>query len=137
LRYSATQYGLLNQSLQLPYSACFNIFVGRKSRNKAEKETSVERQERQRTLLEKSGFAQLMFERILKNLTDRRERILFGLEAPEEPKRSAAMRPGASGGDMVCDICGKSGLTKRGLGLHMVRLHKEEKEKEKEEEEAA
>jgi hypothetical protein len=69
-------------------------------------------------------------ERILRNLTDRGERILFGLEAPEEPKRGAAMRPGGAGGDLVCDLCGKSGLTRRGLALHVVRLHKEEKEKE-------
>jgi hypothetical protein len=67
-------------------------------------------------------------ERILKNLTDRRERILFGLEAPEERRGAAGLRPGASGGDLECSICGKSGLTKRGLGLHMVRLHKEQKE---------
>jgi hypothetical protein len=72
-------------------------------------------------------------ERIIKNLTDRRERILFGLEAPEEPKRGAAMRPGGSGGDLVCDVCGKGGLTSRGLGLHKVRLHKEEKVKEEDE----
>jgi hypothetical protein len=43
------------------------------------------------------------------------------------------MRPGGAGGDLVCDICGKSGLTARGLGLHKVRLHREEKEKEEEE----
>jgi hypothetical protein len=68
-------------------------------------------------------------ERILGSLTDKRERVLFGLEAPEEPKkRGAAMRPGGAGGDLTCSVCGKSGLTKRGLGLHTVRLHKEEKE---------
>src|SRR5512147_3184532 len=61
-------------------------------------------------------------ERILGALTDRGERILFGLEAPEERR----MRPGASGGELTCPICGKTGLTKRGLGLHMVRLHKME-----------
>jgi hypothetical protein len=71
-------------------------------------------------------------QRILGSLTDRGERILFGLEAPEEGKRGGAMRPGGSGGEMECPVCGKSGLTKRGLGLHMVRLHKEEKEKEEE-----
>jgi hypothetical protein len=72
-------------------------------------------------------------ERILKNLTDRGERILFGLEAPEEPKRGSGMRPGASGGDLVCDVCGKSGLTRRGLALHTVRKHKGDKEKEEDE----
>ena len=57
-------------------------------------------------------------ERILGSLTDKRERVLFGLEAPEEPqKRGAAMRPGGAGGDLTCPVCGKSGLTKRGLGL--------------------
>jgi hypothetical protein len=62
--------------------------------------------------------------RILDGLTDRKERVIFGLEVPEEPKGGA--RPGASGGDLTCEICGKSGLTRRGLGLHTVRMHKEE-----------
>src|SRR4051812_27987746 len=59
-------------------------------------------------------------QRILDGLTDRNERILFGLDLPEEPKRrgQGADRPGKSGGDLVCDICGKGGLTKRGLALH-------------------
>jgi hypothetical protein len=69
-------------------------------------------------------------ERILGNLTDRGERVLFGLEALEEPKKAAGVRPGGSGGDLVCDLCGKSGLTARGLGLHKVRKHKPEIEKE-------
>src|SRR5512132_268616 len=73
-------------------------------------------------------------ERILEGLTDKKERILFGLEAPEEgKKRGAAMRPGGAGGDLTCSYCGKTGLTKRGLGLHVVRLHKSEIGKEKEE----
>jgi hypothetical protein len=63
--------------------------------------------------------------RILDGLTDRKERVLFGLDVPEEPKRGSASRPGGSGGDMTCDICGKSGLTTRGLALHTVRMHKE------------
>jgi hypothetical protein len=75
--------------------------------------------------------------RILANLTDRGERILFGLEAPEEAKRGAGMRPGGSGGELECSICGKSGLTRRGLALHVVRIHKEEKEKEEVEAERA
>ena len=70
-------------------------------------------------------------ERILGSLTDKGERILFGLEAPEERKRGVAMRPGGAGGDLTCSYCGKTGLTKRGLGLHVVRLHKSEIEKEK------
>jgi hypothetical protein len=69
-------------------------------------------------------------ERILGNLTERGERVLFGLEAPSEKRVS--MRPGGAGGDLTCPICGKSGFTKRGLGLHMVRLHKSEMEKEEE-----
>ena len=62
--------------------------------------------------------------RILGGLTDRKERVLFGLEVPEEPKRSAG-RAGKSGGDLTCEICGKPGLTRRGLALHTVRMHKE------------
>jgi alkylation response protein AidB-like acyl-CoA dehydrogenase len=61
-------------------------------------------------------------ERILEKLTNKKERVLFGLEAPEEHK--GGMRPGTAGGDLTCSLCGKSGLTKRGLGLHMVRMHK-------------
>jgi hypothetical protein len=68
--------------------------------------------------------------RIVEGLTDKKERILFGLEPPEEPKRGAAMRPGASGGDLTCPICGKSGLTKRGLALHTSRMHGAESGKE-------
>lgn len=68
--------------------------------------------------------------RIIEGLTDKKERILFGLEPPEEPKRAAAMRPGASGGDLTCPTCGKSGLTKRGLALHTIRMHGPETEKE-------
>ena len=40
-------------------------------------------------------------QRILDGLTDREERILFGLEAPEEPRRRSVQRPGTSGGDLV------------------------------------
>jgi hypothetical protein len=61
--------------------------------------------------------------RILGGLTDRKERVLFGLEVPEEPKRSAG-RAGTSGGELSCEICGKPGLTRRGLALHTVRMHK-------------
>lgn len=69
-------------------------------------------------------------ERILEALTNKEERILFGLEAPEERRRGAVIRPGGAGGDLTCSYCGKTGLTKRGLGLHVVRLHKPEIEKE-------
>jgi hypothetical protein len=69
-------------------------------------------------------------ERILGNLTDRGERILFWLEAPEERKGAGVMRPGSSGGDLECSYCGKTGLTKKGLGLHVSRMHKQENEKE-------
>jgi hypothetical protein len=61
-------------------------------------------------------------QRILDSLTDRQERILFELEAPER----GAARAGKSGGDLECPICHKPGLTKRGLALHMVRKHKGE-----------
>jgi hypothetical protein len=64
--------------------------------------------------------------RILDGLTDRTERVLFGLDVPEERRRGSASRPGGSGGDLTCEICGKSGLTTRGLALHTVRMHKEE-----------
>ena len=60
-------------------------------------------------------------QRIMDSLTDRKERILFGLEAPER-----AGRPAKSGGDLKCPICGKEGLTPRGLHLHTVRTHKGE-----------
>ncbi len=49
---------------------------------------------------------------IFERVTDRQERILLGLEAPEEARRP---RPAASGGEEVCPLCGKSGLTRRGL----------------------
>ena len=68
-------------------------------------------------------------ERILGSLIDRRERILFGLETSEE-KSGASMRAGTAGGDLTCPICGKSGLTKRGLGLHTIRMHGAETGKE-------
>ena len=60
-------------------------------------------------------------ERIMESLTDRKERILFGLEAPERTER-----PAKSGGDLECTICHKKGLTPRGLALHTVRKHKDE-----------
>ena len=66
-------------------------------------------------------------ERIVNGLTDKHERILFGLEVAEEPRRLSTERSGKSGGDLTCTLCGKSGLTKRGLGLHVARMHKEEK----------
>src|SRR5215212_7747198 len=57
-------------------------------------------------------------QRYLGSLTDRGERILFGLELPEEPKRrgrgAGGEKPAKSGGDQTCPLCGKSGLTKRG-----------------------
>src|SRR5512132_1536288 len=72
-------------------------------------------------------------QRILGNLTERGERILFGLEASEEGKRGGALRPGGAGGDLTCDVCGKSGLTTRGLALHTVRKHKADQGKEEDE----
>src|SRR5512147_3104243 len=56
--------------------------------------------------------------RIMEGLTDRNERILFGLEEEQAPQKRAASAGG--GGEETCPICGRSGLTKRGLGLHMI-----------------
>jgi hypothetical protein len=64
-------------------------------------------------------------ERILDNLTDRHERILFDLEPPVAGR--AGERPAKSGGDRVCSLCGKTSLTERGLKLHTARKHKGEK----------
>ena len=66
-------------------------------------------------------------ERILDHLTDRHERILFGLEPPGAGR--AGDRTGKSGGDRVCSLCGKTGLTELGLKLHAARKHKGEKGK--------
>jgi hypothetical protein len=61
-------------------------------------------------------------ERILDRLTDRHERVLFGLEPPGAGR--AGDRAAKSGGDLVCSLCGKAGLTARGLKLHTARIHK-------------
>ena len=66
-------------------------------------------------------------ERIQGSLTDRHERILFGLEPPRSGR--AGERPAKSGGDRVCSLCGKTGLTELGLKLHTTRVHKGEKGK--------
>jgi hypothetical protein len=96
----------------------------------AKRELWREDAERYRILMREMSEADK--ERILSNLTDRGERVLFGLEAPEEPKRVAVVRT-AAGGDLVCAVCGKRGLTALGLKLHTARMHKAEKEKEEEE----
>jgi hypothetical protein len=108
----------------------------------AERIARMERElaEAKRQLLEENGrkFEVLMRlmteeerEAILGRLTDRSDRILFGLELPEEPKRrgrpaGGGERPAKSGGDQACPICGKAGLTERGLKLHLARMHKAE-----------
>jgi hypothetical protein len=66
-------------------------------------------------------------ERIQGSLTDRHERILFGLEPPGSGR--AGERSAKSGGDRVCSVCGKVGLTELGLKLHTARMHKGEKGK--------
>jgi thiamine monophosphate kinase len=99
-----------------------------KELEEAKRELWREDAERYRILMREMSEADK--ERILGNLTDRGERVLFGLEAPEEPKRVAVVRPAAGGGDLVCAVCGKSGLTALGLKLHTARMHKAEKEKE-------
>jgi hypothetical protein len=102
-----------------------------KELEEARRELWREDAERYRILVREMSEADR--ERILGGLTDKGERILFGLEAPEEPKRVAVVRPAAGGGDLVCALCGKSGLTALGLKLHTARMHKEEKEKMEEE----
>jgi hypothetical protein len=97
-----------------------------KELEEAKRELWREDAERYRILMREMSEADK--ERILGNLTDRAERVLFGLEAPEEPKRVAVVRPAA--GDLVCAVCGKRGLTALGLKLHTARMHKAEKEKE-------
>jgi hypothetical protein len=93
-----------------------------KELEEARRELLGEDGERYRILMREMADADR--ERILGSLTDKRERVLFGLEAPEEPKkRGTAMRPGGAGGDLTCSVCGKSGLTKRGLALHTIRMH--------------
>jgi hypothetical protein len=99
-----------------------------KELEEAKRELWREDAERYRVLVRKMSEAER--ERILGSLTDRGERVLFGLEAPEEPR--AGMRPGGSGGDLECSYCGKKGLTRRGLALHTIRMHKENKEKQEE-----
>lgn len=99
-----------------------------KELEEAKRELAREDGERYRVLMREMSEAER--ERILDNLTDRGDRILFGLEAPEEPKRAAAMRSGGAGGDLVCPVCGKKGLTALGLKLHTARMHRAEKEKE-------
>ena len=95
-----------------------------KELEEAKRELWKEDAERYRILMRE--ISQADQERIIGKLTDRGERILFGLEAPEEQKAGRSMRGGTAGGDLSCPVCGKGGLTKRGLGLHMVRIHKSE-----------
>jgi hypothetical protein len=66
-------------------------------------------------------------ERILEGLTDRQERILFGLEAPPARQGGGA---GVSGGNLTCPHCGEEGLTELGLKLHITRMHMIEQKKE-------
>jgi hypothetical protein len=65
-------------------------------------------------------------ERVQGSLTDRHERILFGLE-PGAGR--AGERPAKSGGTLSCSLCGKTGLTELGLKLHTTRVHKGDKGK--------
>jgi hypothetical protein len=99
-----------------------------KELEEAKQELWKEDAERYRVLMRKMSEAER--ERILGSLTERGERVLFGLEAPEEPQKRAGMHPGGSGGDLECPYCGKKGLTKRGLGLHVSRMHKGERVRE-------
>ena len=99
-----------------------------KELEEAKRELAREDGERYRVLMREISAEEK--ERIIGGLTDKREKVLFGLEAPEEPKRAAAMRSGGAGGDLVCPVCGKEGLTALGLKLHTARMHRAEKEKE-------
>ena len=99
-----------------------------KELEEAKRDLAREDGERYRVLMREISAEEK--ERIIGGLTDKREKVLFGLEQPEEPQKRAGMRPGASGGDLTCPICGKSGLTKRGLALHTIRIHGPETEKE-------
>src|SRR5512132_271165 len=94
----------------------------------AKRELWREDAERYRILMREMSEADK--ERILGNLTDREERALFGLEAPEEPKRVAVVRPAVGAGGLVCAACGKRGLTALSRKLHTARMHKAKKEKE-------
>jgi hypothetical protein len=77
-----------------------------KELEEARRELWKEDAERYRILMREISEADK--ERIVGSLTDKGERILFGLEAPEESKRGVAVRPGGAGGDLACPICGKS-----------------------------
>ena len=99
-----------------------------KELEEAKRDLAREDGERYRVLMREISAEEK--ERIIGGLTDKREKVLFGLEAPEEPKRAAAMRSGGAGGDLVCPVCGKKGLTALGLKLHTARMHRAEKEKE-------
>jgi hypothetical protein len=85
------------------------------------------REDGQRYRIIMREIAETEKERIFDRLTDRHERILFGLEPPGASR--AGERPAKSGGDLECSLCGKGGLTELGLKLHMARKHKGEKKK--------
>jgi hypothetical protein len=70
-------------------------------------------------------FPRTKKQRILDSLTDWHERILFGLEPPGSGR--GGEQSAQSGGNLVCSLCGKTGLTERGLKLHTARIHKGEK----------
>ena len=80
------------------------------------------------------------WQRIMDGLETHEEKVLFGLELPQETKRRG--RPPKMGGEPAikgegehtCPFCQKSGLTERGLKLHITRMHKEEQSSERDEE---
>ncbi len=110
--------------------------VERLERELAEARTQLLQEDGERYQILKRIIPEEEMQRYLGGLTDRRERVLFGLELPEEPARrrrgAGGERPAKSGGDLTCPICGKAGLTKRGLALHMARIHKGEREEGRE-----
>ena len=84
------------------------------------------------------------WDRIMGGLETHEEKVLFGLELPQETKRrgrppKVGEEPEIKGeGEHTCPFCQKSGLTERGLKLHITRMHKDKQlEETGEDEEAA
>ena len=85
------------------------------------------------------------WDRIMGSLETHEEKVLFGLELPEESKRRgrppklAGEQAPKGEGEHSCPFCDRTGFTERGLKLHITRMHKDEKASEEtgEDEEAA
>jgi hypothetical protein len=76
------------------------------------------------------------WQRIIDSLEDHEERVLFGLELPQETKKRG--RPPKMGGtqttkgegDHTCPFCGRGGFTESGVKRHITRMHKDEQPQE-------